>query len=83
MQPHGVLMRVRQSVDAGAANPLPCAYSICFAKRQIHTEQSTVRIEMIGLAAKQPECKCIIPCNWTNRQKPEVDHREEGTAFLG
>ena len=52
-------------------------------KSQIHTEQSTVCIELIVLAAKQPECKCITPCNQTNRQKPEVDHREEVMAFLG
>ena len=51
-------------------------------KSQKHTEQSTVRIEIIVLAAKQPEHKCMTPCNQTNRQKPEVDHREEVMAFL-
>ena len=38
---------------------------------------------MIVLSAKQPERKCMTPCNQTNRQKPEADHREEVMAFLG
>ena len=51
-------------------------------KSQIHTEQSTVRKEMIVLAAKQPKHRCMTSCNQTNRQKPKVDNREEVTAFL-
>ena len=59
-----------------------CVAPVLF-KSQIHTEQNTVCIELIVQAAKQPECKCITLYNQTNRQKPEVDHREEVTAFLG
>ena len=82
LQPHGVLIRVRQSVDAGAATHHPVRVAPVLPKSQIHTEQSTVHIEIIVLAAKQPEHKYIKPCNQTNRQKSEVDHRKEVMAFL-
>ena len=52
-------------------------------KSRIHTEQSTVCIEMIALAVEQLERINVMPCNWPNRQKPGEDYRKEIMAFLG